>query len=82
MKPVTFPDAVIMLRSPSTMEAAVWTAIGLLAALSLGSLFYLGARIDALGVRVDALGSRVDVFGSRLDTIDAELDSHIGRHAS
>jgi hypothetical protein len=27
--------------------AAIWTAIGLLAATSLGSLFYLGSRIDA-----------------------------------
>jgi hypothetical protein len=29
------------------MDAAVWTAIGLLAATSLGNLFYLGSRIDA-----------------------------------
>jgi hypothetical protein len=35
------------------MDAAVWTAIGLLAATSLGTLFYLGARIDSLGARTD-----------------------------
>jgi hypothetical protein len=45
------------------MDAAAWTAIGwtaigLLAATSLGSLFYLGARIDGLGARIDAMGTR------------------------
>ena len=30
------------------MEAATWTAIGVLATSSLGMLFYLGQRIDAL----------------------------------
>jgi len=39
------------------MEAAVWTAIGLLAATSLGTLFFLGARVDGLGDRVDGLDS-------------------------
>jgi hypothetical protein len=29
------------------ITAAIWTAIGLLAATSLGTLFYLGARIDS-----------------------------------
>ncbi len=39
------------------MEAATWTAIGVLAAAvlgSFGSFFYLGARIDAQGARTDA----------------------------
>jgi hypothetical protein len=31
------------------MTGAVWTAIGLLAATSLGTLFYLGSKIDSLG---------------------------------
>jgi hypothetical protein len=58
------------------VEAAVWTAIGLLAATSLGSLFYLGSRIDALGSRIDALGSRIDTLGARLDArIDAVNES-------
>ena len=39
------------------MDAAAWTAIGLLAATSLGSLFYLGSRIDALGGRIDPVVS-------------------------
>ena len=42
------------------MDAAVWTAIGLLAATSLGTLFYLGARIDGLGARIDGLAARLD----------------------
>lgn len=75
--------------SPIAMEAATWTAIGLLAATSLGSLFYLGSRIDALGARLDArmdaqgaeLGTRIDALASRLDArIDAqgaELGSRI-----
>lgn len=60
------------------MDAAVWTAIGLLAATSLGSLFYLGARIDTLGARIDALGARMD---SRFDTLEARFDAHLDRHA-
>ena len=60
------------------MDAVVWTAIGLLAATSLGNLFYLGARIDALGARIDALGARMD---SRFDTLEARFDAHLDRHA-
>ena len=37
------------------MDAAAWTAIAILAATSFGTLFYLGARIDALGARSDGL---------------------------
>jgi hypothetical protein len=36
------------------MDAAVWTAIAVLAAMSLATLFYLGAKIDALGARLTA----------------------------
>ena len=79
------------------MEAAIWAALGLLAATSLGSLFYLGARIDGLGSRIDGLSARIDALGSRLDTridaldakvdggfarIDARLDTHLEQHAS
>jgi hypothetical protein len=47
------------------VEAATWTALGVLAAFSFGTLFYLGARIDALGARLD---SRIDGLGARLDS--------------
>jgi hypothetical protein len=53
------------------MDAAVWTAIGLLAATSLGTLFYLGSRIDALGSRMDARFDRMD---ARFDRLDAKID--------
>ena len=67
------------------MVAAIWTAISLLAATALGSLFYLGSRIDALGGRIDALGgrmdSRFDAMDARLDAINARIDAHLHRHA-
>ena len=53
------------------MEPAVWTAIGLLAATSLGSLFYLGSRIDALSARMD---SRFDRADTRVDALSARID--------
>jgi len=60
------------------MDAAVWTAIGLLAATSLGALFYLGARIDALGARIDSIGTRIDGLGglmvSRLDSFEGRME--------
>ena len=71
------------------MEAATWTAIGLLAATSLGSLFYLGSRIDALSSRIDALGARLDAridamsadLGARIEAQGAKMDEHLRRHA-
>jgi hypothetical protein len=67
------------------MDAAVWTAIGLLAATSLGSLFYLGARIDGLGARIDGLGARIDGLGARMDArfdaLETRLDAHLDPHA-
>ncbi|HWL90911.1 MAG TPA: hypothetical protein VNP90_06055 [Actinomycetota bacterium] len=67
------------------MDAAVWTAIGLLAATSLGSLVYLGSRIDALGSRIDALSarmdSRFDAVATRFDALEGRLDAHLDRHA-
>ena len=66
------------------MDAAVWTAIGLLAATSLGTLFYLGARIDGLGARIDARFDRVDArfdrMDERFDALAARLDTHLDHH--
>ena len=77
-----------MLRSIG-MDAAVWTAIGLLAATSLGSLFYLGARIDGLGARIDGLGARMDTrfdalesrVDARFNALESRFDAHLDRHA-
>jgi hypothetical protein len=78
------------------VTAVVWTAIGLLAASILGTLFYLGARIDALAGRMDSgfdavearfdalvgrMDSRFDAVDARLDAVNARLDAHIDRHA-
>lgn len=62
-----------VLQSP-LIEAATWTAIGLFAAISVGSLFYLGSRIDLLGSRIDALAARLD---ARIDAQSADLGSRI-----
>ena len=73
------------------MDAAVWTAIGLLAATSLGTLFYLGARIDGLGARIDGLAARIDArfdrvdarfdrMDERFDALAARLDTHLDHH--
>jgi hypothetical protein len=68
------------------MDAAVWTAIGLLAATSLATLFYLGSRIDALASRIDARFDRVDArldhMEERLDVLASRLDAHLDRHMS
>ena len=61
------------------MDAAIWTALGLLAATSLGSLLYLGSRIDDLGNRIDVLGARLD---TRLDAMESRIDAHLERHAA
>src|SRR5262245_66091002 len=58
------------------MDAAVWTAIGLLAAMSLGTLFCLGARIDSLAAKTDA---RFDNVDARFDRVDAGFDALIAR---
>jgi len=72
------------------MEAAVWTALGLLAATSLGTLFHLGSRIDALAARLDArmdsgfarVDARFDAVDSRFDSLASRLDAHLDHHAS
>ncbi len=58
------------------MEAQAWTAIGLLAATLLGSLFYLGNRIDTLGARLD---SRIDGLTGRIDGLTGRIDGLNGR---
>lgn len=79
------------------MESAVWTAIGLVAATSLGTLFYLGSRMDALAARLDArmdagfarvdagfarVDTRFDAIESRFDGLASRLDAHLDQHAS
>jgi hypothetical protein len=68
------------------MGAAVWTAIAILAAMSVGTLFYLGSRIDALATRMDARFDRVDArfdhMEERFDALAGRLDAHLDRHAS
>jgi hypothetical protein len=78
------------------MDAAVWTAIGLLATFSLGTLFYLGSRLDSLSARMDArfdsidarfdalitrMDARFDSVDARLDAVNSRVDTHLDRHA-
>jgi uncharacterized membrane protein YqgA involved in biofilm formation len=58
------------------MEAQIWTLISLLAATVVGTVFYLGNRIDSLGARMDA---RIDGLSARIDTLTDRVDSQ-GRH--
>ena len=79
------------------MDAAVWTALAILAAMSLGTLFYLGARIDALAGRMDArfdavdarfdaligrMDARFDHMEERFDALAGRLDAHLDHHTS
>jgi hypothetical protein len=66
-------------RLENGMDAAVWTAIGLLAATSLGTLFYLGSRIDALAARMDAGFDRVDARFDHIDDRFAQVDTKFAR---
>lgn len=70
------------------MEAQAWTAIGLLAATLLGSLFYLGQRIDGLGARLDSRidslageirgqSSRIDALSTRVEGLGSQLGDRI-----
>ena len=69
---MSYPSA----RLSTAMTAAIWAAIGLLAAISLGSLFYLGSRIDALAARMDTGFARVD---ARFDHVEAKFDARFDR---
>ena len=72
------------------MDAAVWTAIAIVAGMSFGTLVYLGSKIDALGARldgrIDSLTSRVDAgfarIDGRLDALTSRLDAHLEQHTS
>ena len=67
------------------MDAAVWTAIGLLATFSLGTLFHLGSRIDSLAGRMDArfdtMDARFDSLITRLEGMNVRIGAHPDRHA-
>ena len=67
------------------MDAAIWTAIGLLAATSFGTLFYVGSRIDALAARMvarfDRVDARFDHMEERFDSLTARFDAHLDRPA-
>jgi hypothetical protein len=54
------------------MEAQAWTAIALLGATLVGTVFWLGNRIDALAARIDGQG---DTLGARIDAQSARIDS-------
>lgn len=56
----------------------MWTAVGLCFATSLGSLFYLGSRIDALASRMDARFDRMD---ARFDWLSDKLSDYIDHRA-
>jgi uncharacterized membrane protein YqgA involved in biofilm formation len=60
------------------MEAQIWTLISLLAATAVGTVFYLGNRIDSLGARMDA---RIDGLSARIDTLTDRVDGR-GRHVA
>jgi hypothetical protein len=79
----TRPTVSVGDASLAGVDAAIWTAIGLLAATSLGTLFYLGSKIDVLGARldgrIDALSSRVDSGFARVDAGFARVDERFGR---
>jgi hypothetical protein len=63
------------------MVAVAWTAIGLLAATLLGSLYWLGSRIDAQAARIDALVSEVSQFGARMEILTARFETQLAHHA-
>ncbi len=63
------------------MIAVAWTAIGLLAATLLGSLYWLGSRIDAQAARIDALVREVAQMGARVDVLTARLETHLAQQA-
>lgn len=64
------------------MDAQIWTLIGVLTATLLGTLVYLGGRIDGLATqietksestnaRIERLGTK---FDSRFDDVNARID--------
>jgi hypothetical protein len=79
-------------RFDDIVEAQIWTVIGLLAATLIGTLVYLGGRIESLGARVDgrldvlssevrAQSVRIDGISSRMDGLSARIEeqgAHLG----
>lgn len=65
--------------APETVDAAIWTAIGLLAATSLGTLFYLGSRIDAQSARIDGQAGRTDALSARIDALIGVVEGRFDR---
>ncbi len=75
------------------MIAAIWTAIGILAAGLFSSIYFSVQRMDAgfarLEARMDARFGQVDSrfnsltahMDARFDAVTARLDAHIDRHA-
>ncbi|HWC71975.1 MAG TPA: hypothetical protein VG993_12505 [Actinomycetota bacterium] len=63
------------------MEAAIWSAIALVALISTGTLFLLVQRFDALAARIGGLAARIDAQGSslaaRIDAQGADLGARI-----
>ena len=61
------------------VEAALWSAIALVAAFSTGTLFLLVSRLDGLSSRIDSgldgLSARVDGLTARGDGLSARLDA-------
>jgi hypothetical protein len=63
------------------VDAAVWTAIAIVVAMSFGTLVYFGSRIDVLAARLDAridsgfARSTRDSTVSRRGSMRSQLDS-------
>lgn len=64
------------------MEAQIWTLIGILTATLVGTLVYLGGRIDGLASQIDAKSETTNArierlgnkFDSRFDDVNARID--------
>lgn len=67
------------------MIPAIWSAIALVAALSVGTLYLLVSRLDGISARIetsiDGVDDRFDRRDDRFAHLEQRLDTHIGRHA-
>lgn len=78
-----------MLGLAFDVDAAVRTAIAIVAGMSFGTLVYLGSIIDALATRLDArmdpgfarVDTRFDDMEAWFDAQAARLDAHLEQHA-
>ncbi|MBI2238748.1 MAG: hypothetical protein HYU54_09535 [Actinobacteria bacterium] len=55
--------------------AATWSAIGLMAAISVAFFYFLYARLEGLGAKIDEHGRSL---GARIDALGAELRADLG----